>query len=64
LTGGVTDKRSGDHMLRGDVASNDERHAHTLTIDEGEECVALSVHNARVKPIGLWARLIFGYTRW
>ncbi len=64
LTGGVTDNRSGDHMVRGDVSSNDERHAHTLKIDEGEPCVALSVHNARVKPIGLWARLIFGYTGW
>lgn len=64
LTGGVTDNRSGDHMVRGDVAINDERHTHTLKIDEGEYCVALSVHNARVKPVGLWARLIFGYTGW
>lgn len=64
LTGGVTDKRSGEHLVRGDVSSNDERHAHALTIDQGEPCVALSVHNARVKPIGLWSRLIFGYTGW
>jgi hypothetical protein len=51
-------------MVRGDVSINDQRHAHTLTIDPGDYCVALSVHNARVKPIGLWARLVFGYTGW
>lgn len=64
LTGGVTDKASGHHMLRGDVSINDEHNAHSLVIDQGEDCVALSVHNARVKPIGLWARMIFGYTGW
>jgi putative transcriptional regulator len=64
LTGGVTDHSDGRHMVRGDVSANDERHAHSLTIDPGEECVALSVHNARVKPIGLWSRLVFGYTGW
>jgi putative transcriptional regulator len=64
LTGGVTDDSDGRHMVRGDVSANDERHAHSLTIDLGEECVALSVHNARVRPLGLWARLVFGYTGW
>jgi putative transcriptional regulator len=64
LTGGVMDNTSAQHMTRGDVAINDERHAHHLTIDTGEECVALSVHNARAKPIGWFARLIFGYTGW
>jgi putative transcriptional regulator len=64
LTGGVTDDRNGAHFVRGDVAVNDERDAHSLTIDLGEECIALSVHGARVKPIGLWARLVFGYTGW
>ena len=64
LTGGVTDDRNGQHFVRGDVSSNDERDAHSLTIDLGEPCVALSVHAARVKPIGLWSRLVFGYTGW
>lgn len=64
LTGGVTDNASGHHMLRGDVSINDERNAHSLVIDQGEDCIALSVHNARVKPLGLWARMIFGYTGW
>jgi putative transcriptional regulator len=64
LTGGVTDGRDGRHFVRGDVSANDEKDAHSLVIDPGEECVALSVHAARVKPIGLWARLVFGYTGW
>lgn len=64
LAGGLSDDRNGIHFERGDVAVNDERDAHSLTIDEGVECVALSVHGARVKPIGLWSRLVFGYTRW
>jgi anti-sigma factor ChrR (cupin superfamily) len=64
LTGGVMDNASGQHMLRGDVSINDEHNAHSLKIDEGDECVALSVHSARVRPIGLWARMIFGYTGW
>jgi putative transcriptional regulator len=64
LTGGVTDNASGKHFVRGDVSANDASDAHSLTIDEGEACVALSVHAARVKPLGLWARLVFGYTRW
>jgi putative transcriptional regulator len=64
LTGGVTDSRAGRHFVRGDVSVNDERDSHRLTIDQGEECVALSVHGARVKPLGLWARLVFGYTGW
>jgi putative transcriptional regulator len=64
LTGGVTDDRDGRHFVRGDVSANDERDAHSLRIDLGEPCVALSVHGARVKPIGLWSRLVFGYTGW
>lgn len=64
LTGGITDERDGRHMVRGDVSVNDERDAHRLTIDRGEECVALSVHGARVKPLGLWSRIVFGYTGW
>ncbi|HEX6241693.1 MAG TPA: hypothetical protein VFZ61_12385, partial [Polyangiales bacterium] len=50
LTGGVTDDRDGRHFVRGDVSANDERDAHSLTIDLGEPCVALSVHAARVRP--------------
>lgn len=64
LTGGVTDDRDGRHLVRGDVSVNDEKVTHSLTVDAGEECVALSVHGARVKPIGLWARLIYGFTGW
>jgi putative transcriptional regulator len=64
LTGGVTDQSDGRHMVRGDVSINDERTAHSLIIDADIECVALSVHNARVTPIGLWSRLVFGYTGW
>jgi putative transcriptional regulator len=64
LTGGITDMRDGRHLTRGDVSVNDERDTHALTIDLGEECIALSVHGARVKPLGLWARLVFGYTGW
>jgi putative transcriptional regulator len=64
LTGGVTDNATGKHYVRGDVSANDTSDAHSLTIDAGEECVALSVHAARVKPIGLWARLVFGFTGW
>jgi putative transcriptional regulator len=64
LTGGVTDDATGDHFARGDVSANDASDVHSLTIDRGQECVALSVHAARVKPLGLWARLIFGFTGW
>jgi putative transcriptional regulator len=64
LSGGVTDNATGKHYVRGDVSANDASDAHSLTIDAGEECVALSVHAARVKPIGLWARLVFGFTGW
>jgi putative transcriptional regulator len=64
LAGGLTDDRDGRHFVRGDVSANDERDAHSLTIDLGEPCVALSVHGARAKPIGLWSRLVFGYTGW
>ena len=64
LTGGVTDLRDGRHFARGDVSVNDENDVHRLVIDEGEECVAFSVHGARVKPLGLWARLVYAYTGW
>jgi putative transcriptional regulator len=64
LAGGAVDLRDGRHFLRGDVASNDEHDTHSLEIDGGEECVVLSVQDARVAPRGLWSRLVFGYLRW
>lgn len=64
LTGGVTDNATGKHFVRGDVSANDTSDVHSLTIDDGVECVALSVHAARVKPLGVWARVIFGITGW
>lgn len=64
LTGGLTDHASGKHFVRGDVSINDPSVAHHLHIDDGEWCIALSVHAGRAKPMGLLARLVFGYTGW
>jgi putative transcriptional regulator len=64
LAGGLSDDRDGRSFERGDVASADKGDTHSLTIADGEECVALSVHAARVRPVGLFARLIFAYTGW
>ncbi len=64
LSGGVTDRSDGRHFQRGDVSVNDESVTHRLTIDLDTECVALSVHSGRLKPLGLWARLVCAYTGW
>jgi putative transcriptional regulator len=64
LQGGVIDDRDGRSYERGDVASADADDTHSLHIAPDEECVALSVHGARVRPVGLFARLVFGYTGW
>jgi anti-sigma factor ChrR (cupin superfamily) len=64
LTGGLTDHASGKHFVRGDVSMNDDTVAHHLNIDDGEWCIALSVHGGRAKPMGLLARFVFGYTGW
>jgi putative transcriptional regulator len=64
LTGGLTDHASGKHFVRGDVSMNDESVAHHLNIDQGDWCIALSVHASRAKPLGLLARFVFGYTGW
>lgn len=59
LAGGASDDRDGRKFERGDVVFNDANDEHSVTIESGEECVALSVHTADIKPIGWWSRLVF-----
>jgi putative transcriptional regulator len=64
LSGGAKDDRDGRLYERGDVAYNDENDVHSVTIEDDEPCIALGVHVARLKPRGLWSRLVFGYLGW
>jgi putative transcriptional regulator len=64
LSGGAFDDRDGRKFERGDVAYNDESDVHSLTIEVDEPCLALGVHASRIKPLGLWSRLVFGYLGW
>jgi putative transcriptional regulator len=64
LSGGATDDRDGRKYERGDVAFSDESDVHSVTIERDEPCIALGVHVARLKPVGLWSRLIFNYLGW
>ncbi len=64
LSGGATDDRDGRKYERGDVAFSDENDVHSVSIEPDEPCIALGVHVARLKPVGLWSRLIFNYLGW
>jgi putative transcriptional regulator len=64
LAGGAVDLRDGRRFVRGDVASNDENDQHSLKVDEDGECLVLGVQDARIAPLGLWSRLVFGYLGW
>lgn len=64
LSGGARDDRDGRRFERGDVAFSDEGDVHSVSIEPDEPCIALGVHVARLRPVGMWSRLIFGYLGW
>jgi putative transcriptional regulator len=64
LSGGASDDRDGRKFERGDVAFSDEGDVHSVSIEPDEPCIALGVHVARLKPVGVWSRLVFGYLGW
>jgi putative transcriptional regulator len=64
LAGGATDDRDGRKYERGDVAFGDENDVHSVSIEPDEPCIALGVHVARLRPVGLWSRFVLHYLGW
>jgi putative transcriptional regulator len=52
LKGGLGDRRTGQHLLRGDVETADPGRTHDQVADMGEECLCLAVLDAPVRIRG------------
>lgn len=63
LCGGLTDRGSGLHLLRGDVETADAARTHDQVADEGEECLCLAVLDAPVRLRGLLGRVANPFLR-
>ncbi len=64
LAGGLRDLSRGTQYERGDLQLSDREIAHELQTLAGEDCVVLSVNEARMQPLGLRSKLLHWLMGW